>query len=253
MPSSQGGAAKASPTKRPEPAALTANPLYQVGRLPSGTCREPAARPTSLAQVRAFYTAALACLDRTWAPVVQRAGYTFRPPKLVVSVGRAKAAPCNVAESYAFYCANGTIYIDASRDLRNYRDSDPSWTLASMAFLIAHEYGHHVQTLTGILAHLGERLSILSSIDPYHEELRRMELQASCLSGVFFGANRTWFRAGTSRLENWRWTVRNTGDDGSGRRDHGNKANHNRWSLAGLDSASPARCNTFTASSAEVS
>jgi predicted metalloprotease len=233
---------QASPTA----VALTANPLYRAGSPASSGCREPAARPTSVTGVRAFYAAAVACLDRSWAPVVRRAGFAFRAPKLVVTVGRPASPPCDLADNHAIYC-HDTIYIDAARDLENYRQSDPSWTLASMAFLIGHEYGHHVQALTGMLNQLAERLSVVTGTPAHDELLRRMELQASCLSGVFFGANRSWFPAGTSRLENWQWTVRHTGDDSSGRRDHGSKTNHNHWSLAGLTGAAPARCNTFSA------
>ena len=81
----------------------------------------------------------------------------------------------------------------------------------------------------------------------------RRELQASCLSGVYLGADKQYFPARGSWLQKWRWTVRNRGDEWNPQRTHGNKSNHSRWSRAGFESANPASCNTFTAKAASVS
>jgi predicted metalloprotease len=230
---------------------VTKNPLYAVGRIPASKCKEPSARPTSTARVRAYYTQTLACLNKVWAPVVREAGFRFSAPGLVVSAGRPSSSLCRLSDS-ANYC-NGVIYMDASFDIANYKTSDRVWTRTTMAFLIAHEYGHHVQALTGILAASHARETSINGVDAPLQESRRRELQASCLSGVYQGADRTWFPVRGSWLQRWQFTVRNRGDEWNPQRDHGSKKNHGRWSLRGFGSADPGSCNTFTAAPSAVS
>ena len=258
-----------SPTARPKPTPSPSSPtatvapmaqenrlvvqnrLYKVGRLPASRCKEPTVRPTSLASVRAYYTQALGCLNKAWAPAIRKAGYQFWAPQLQVYSGRSSTSPCALT-STAVYC-NGVIYMDGNYDIKNYRDSDPMWARATMAFLIAHEYGHHVQAMTGILVASDTRESYLSGSAAQLTESRRRELQASCLSGVYLGADKQFFPARGSFLDRWKWTVRNRGDQWNPTRTHGNKTNHGRWSIRGFEAANPSACNTFTAKPATVS
>ena len=226
------------------------SPLYKVGRIPASRCKEPTARPTSIAKVRAYYTQFLGCLNKAWEPVMGEAGFRFWAPKLQVYTGKPTGQSCNLT-STAVYC-NGIIYMNADYDLKNQRTYDPLWTRTTMAFLIAHEYGHHVQAMAGILQ-ASHAARTTSGADTRLVESRRRELQASCLSGVYLGADKQYFPARGSWLVKWRWTVRNRGDEWNPTRSHGNKGNHNRWSQAGFNSANPASCNTFTAKPASVS
>jgi hypothetical protein len=66
-----------------QPATLAKNPLYRIGQLPASRCAEPEYEPTSLASVRAYYSELLACMNKAWAPAIHKAGFTFRPPKVV--------------------------------------------------------------------------------------------------------------------------------------------------------------------------
>jgi len=228
------------------------NPLYKVGRIPASRCKEPTTRPTSVVKVKAYYTEFVSCLNKAWAPVIRKAGFEFQAPKLQVSSGPlADKAFCDIRSS-AVYC-NGTIYMHADFDLKNQRIHDPLWTRTTMAFLIAHEYGHHVQAMTGILGASATREDYINGVDEHLAESRRRELQASCLSGVYLGADKQFFPASGSWLQKWKYTVRNRGDEWNPQRDHGNKTNHGRWSQAGFDTADPASCNTFTAKPATVS
>lgn len=227
------------------------NKLYKVGRIPASKCKEPTVRATSLAKVKLYYTQFLGCLNKAWAPVVREAGYQFWAPKLVVYAGRSANTFCDLT-STAVYC-DGTIYMSADYDLKNQGTYDPLWTRTTMAFLIAHEYGHHVQAMTGILAASHERELTFSSTAMQLLESRRRELQASCLSGVYLGADKQYFPARGSWLLKWKWTVRNRGDEWNPKRTHGNKTNHSRWSRAGFAAADPAACNTFTAKQTAVS
>ena len=93
------------PVVPPQPATLAKNPLYRIGRLPASRCAEPEHEPTSLASVRAYYGELLACMNKAWAPAIRKAGFTFRPPKLVVTEGRSASSPCECADGLA--CIDG--------------------------------------------------------------------------------------------------------------------------------------------------
>ena len=227
------------------------NRLYKVGRLPASRCKEPTVRATSIAKVRAYYNQFLTCLNKAWAPVIRKAGYQFWAPQLQVYSGKTSTSPCTLT-STAVYC-NGVIYMDAGYDIKNYRDSDRLWARTTMAFLIAHEYGHHVQAMTGMLVASHTRETYLNGSAAQLAESRRRELQASCLSGVYLGADKQFFPARGSFLNRWKWTVRNRGDQWNPERSHGNKTNHGRWSLRGFEAGDPAACNTFIAKPATVS
>jgi predicted metalloprotease len=229
---------------------VTQNPLYRVGQLPASHCKEPSARPTSVAKIKAYYTEYVRCLDRAWAPVIRKAGFTFWSPRLeVVSHGQARTQ-CDLTDSAA-YC-NGVISMKADFDLTNQRRYDRLWTRTTMAFLVAHEYGHHIQRLTGIMDASTTRTNYSNGVAAELTESRRLELQASCLSGVYLGADRRFFPASGSWLTKWYWTVANRGDEWNPERSHGNKRNHSRWSRQGFASGNPASCNTFSAAPARV-
>ncbi|GAA1513623.1 hypothetical protein GCM10009741_09610 [Kribbella lupini] len=229
---------------------VTFNPLYRVGRIAASQCKEPAVRPTSVANVRAYYTQSVACLNKVWGPAIRKAGYPFTPPELVVHAGQQPANVCQVSDKAA-YCAN-VIYMDANADIADYRAFDRMWVRTRMSFLIGHEYGHHVQDLVGIMRSSYSRASYAASTDGRLTESRRRELQASCLSGVYLGGDRSFFPAKGAWLTKWRWLVRNRGDAWNPTRSHGSPTNHAYWSLRGFNTADPAACNTFTGPPARV-
>jgi hypothetical protein len=227
------------------------NPLYRVGRLPASRCKEPSVRPTSVTNVRRYYTEYLACLNKVWKPVIEKAGFAFVPPRLDIFTGKTRTA-CDVQDSAA-YCGGGTISMNATFDITNYRKYNKLWTRTTMAHLVAHEYGHHIQRLTGISEASATRSSYLNGVDAPLQESRRIELQASCLSGVYLGADRSYFPVSGTWRQRWLWTISHRGDEWGTQRDHGNSKSHSRWTRRGFDAASPAACNTFTASAASVS
>lgn len=245
--SSPGGDSTAPVSTPPLPAAVTRNPIYSVGKLPSARCAEPAYEPTLLANARAYFTQYVACLNKAWAPAIRKAGFTFRPPKLVVVLGQSPSSPCTVDDGRDYYC-DGTIYMDAKTHLAIYRE-DPDEAKAWMALEIGHEYGHHVQALTGVFAALYDREVKLNGVDAHLEDTRRMELQASCYSGVYLGADRNYFPVTSDWLTVWGLVIRTTIDN---EHDHGKGENHGYWTTAGFDAAGPGACNTYTVASSLV-
>ncbi len=231
----------------PQPAALVKNPIYRVGKLAASECEEPSVPATSLANVRSYYTEYVVCLDEVWAPAIRKAGFRFAPPKLVVVLGQSPSSPCDVDDRWAYYCGD-TIYVDAELDIAEYK-KDPDWARAWMALLIVHEYGHHFQALTGILEAKYQRSLQLNGVDLQLEESRRLELQASCFSAAYIGADREYFPADDDWLTVWDDVIAASDDPD---RDHGSAANHAHWTDAGFEAGGPGACNTYSADSAFV-
>jgi uncharacterized protein len=228
----------------PQPAVLAKNRIYRVGRLAASECEEPSVEPTSLQNVRAYYTQYVACLNKAWAPAIRQAGFTFTPPKLVVVLGRSPSSPCHADDWQDYYCGD-TIYLDAKPDIAGYAE-DPDSALVWMALMIGHEYGHHVQALTGIISAKYRRGLSLNGVELHLEDSRRLELQASCFSGAYLGADRDFFPADREWIYAWNYVIGDTEDP---KHDHGNAENHVHWTSAGFNAAGPAACNTYTAPS----
>lgn len=236
-------------------ATVTRNKLYAAGTMASVGCRESNARPSAAPGARANYTQLRSCLNRAWPAIVGRAGYTFRPPTVVSFSGRV-TTPCGTGYDTAppFYCGtNETIYMNLREDVGNYNRYNhvPGrvWARMWMLHQFAHEYGHHVQGLTGILAANWDMRYSAPTRTAALEMSRRLELQASCFSDVFIGANRRTYPITGQSLRQWEWLIGNVTDRAN---DHGDAANHKFWARRGYNSRNPGSCNTFTASPARV-
>jgi predicted metalloprotease len=134
---------------------------------------------------------ALFSLNQTWEPLFQQAGIAFEQPALeFLASGVAEPTGCGQASSAMgpFYCpADETIYIDTAFYDQLDRELGARGDFARY-YVIAHEYGHHVQARTGVANQVrsaqqqnpgaANRLQVL------------MELQADCYAGVWAGKNR---------------------------------------------------------------
>ena len=133
---------------------------------------------------------ALQSLNATWQPEFERANIEFQQPFLHLYSGGVNTRGCGSATSAAgpFYCPrDGGIYIDTSfYDLMK-RDLGAGGDFAR-AYVMAHEYGHHIQTITGIS---GQIRSAQQQNPSRANQLQvLMELQADCYAGVWAGKNR---------------------------------------------------------------
>jgi predicted metalloprotease len=132
---------------------------------------------------------ALQSLDETWAPEFQRAGIQFRKPTLVFYGGQTRSG-CGGASSAMgpFYCPQDeSIYIDTSFYDELQRQLGAKGDFARY-YVVAHEFGHHIQKLTGV----AEQIQSAQSQNPRaaNQLQVRMELQADCYAGVWAGKNR---------------------------------------------------------------
>ncbi|TCM46527.1 neutral zinc metallopeptidase [Kribbella sp. VKM Ac-2568] len=246
-------------TPPPSPLSIVANnKLYRTGVQRTVNCKEAGVRPNNARNAAAYWARIKPCLDRAWAAPVAKAGYRFKAPAMSYWAGTSVSTPCGGgAVSVPFYCpTNQMMYMKVDvfvKSYNQYPDAD-SKAYARMWYTrsIAHEYGHHVQNLTGILQ-AETRLSYESN--GYAAELllsRRTELQANCFAGVFLAANKRSYPINGALLRAWnKWVV--TAGDAPGKGTHGSPASQKRFMGRSFVTGNPASCNTYKASPASVS
>ena len=210
--------------------------------------------------------------DQQWKKVFEADGRTYRAPILVLYNGVTRA-PCGGAAQAAmgpFYCpADQKIYLDTSffdQIATRFRGCDVGSKACqfSEAYVIAHEVGHHVQNLLGILpkAQQAQR-GAMGRTEANHIQVQ-VELQADCLAGVWAKLeNESLKRQGKppfiepGDVEAALRTAAAIGDDTLQRRSqgyvvpdsftHGSSEQRRRWFGTGLESGRVQSCNTFAA------
>ena len=130
-----------------------------------------------------FLSVVLAETEETWSSIFAQLGRTYKPPTLVVYDNSTQSAcGTGTSETGPFYCpADQKVYIDVSffRDLAaNYRASGDF----AIAYVLAHEVGHHVQYLLGITQQIEQQRGRISQTDMNRLTVR-LELQADYLAG----------------------------------------------------------------------
>ncbi|QNE20613.1 hypothetical protein F1D05_25260 [Kribbella qitaiheensis] len=228
--------------------------FYRTGTQPGTGCRLPAANASSIAGETAFNRAMKACLDRAWARQVRLGRDVFRPANVITMNGGGQT-PCGGSSGRSHYCdSNGTIYIDGRSDVQNYNNSRVSkmWVRVHMADTMAHEYGHHLQNLTGISDAFAELWYAAPTKAAQLEINRRMEIQATCLSSVFQGANKATLPVSRAYKNEYNFISHNSGDEWDTQRTHGSKVVQPYWMNRGFNSRNVAQCNTFIATSDKV-
>ncbi|MCK2217502.1 neutral zinc metallopeptidase [Actinomadura sp. ATCC 31491] len=201
-----------------------------------------------------YLTGVLGCLDEAWAPRIRKAGFRFTKPSLQIITKPKGGTGCGAfpAGAQAVYCSlNKKITYWVSPDLLRAPGD------LVLMLILAHEYGHHVQQLTGMF----------KARTPYNgknaarvlDESRRAELQAECLGAAFIGD--VWYSLGRSN-DDWYYLVRNSGSGSflsafglkdQGEVTHGLRANVGYWLERGYNGESAAACNTWKAPKSKVS
>lgn len=205
---------------------------------------------------RKFVAVVLAETEDVWRGVFQRGGRTYQAPKLVLFSGAVESA-CGMAGSATgpFYCpSDHKVYLDLSffEDMRTRFGASGDF---AQAYVIAHEVGHHVQTLLGISRKVQELQSRASPAERNRLSVR-MELQADCFAGVWAHQahkSRQILEAGD--IEEGLNAASAIGDDRIMKRTqghvvpdaftHGSSAQRVRWFKRGLESGTLQACDTF--------
>ena len=205
--------------------------------------------PESKAACNAFSSA-----DNTWAAIFQQSGERFQAPRLVFYDGTGRSG-CGAAQSAMgpFYCpSDASIYLDTSffGELANRFGAKGDF---AQDYVIAHEFGHHIQNLLGTSDKVAQ-IQRSSSQTQGNAASVRLELQADCYAGVWAAQNRDRMEPGD--LEEGMTAAQAIGDDTLQRESqgrvvpdsftHGTSAERMRWLKRGIDSGDPAQCDTFS-------
>jgi uncharacterized protein len=197
---------------------------------------------------------ALTSLNVTWAAAFERANLPFEQPFLdLYRDGRVATEGCGSATSAAgpFYCpADKGIYIDTSFYDQLAQMSGTGGDFARL-YVIAHEYGHHIQTITGLSPQVRQEQQ--RNPAAANQLQVAMELQADCYAGMWAGRNRDKIEAGD--LEEGLNAASAIGDDtlmrNAGQRinpegfTHGTSRQRMAALRLGLESRNDSACDVF--------
>jgi predicted metalloprotease len=132
-----------------------------------------------------FVSVVLADTEDVWHMLFRQEGLKYREPKLVLFSNATQSA-CGFARSATgpFYCpADEIVYIDLDFLQAMQRHLGAPGDFA-IAYVIAHEVGHHVQKLLGIMDKTNRMRQQLSTRE-YNRYMVRLELQADFLAGIW--------------------------------------------------------------------
>jgi len=225
----------------------------QAPSAPSAPANPP--DPESLA----FIEAILGETEDVWSELFAQRGARYPAPTLVLFSGVVQSA-CGRASSAMgpFYCpADQQVYIDTSFFEQIERRLGGGGDFAE-AYVIAHEVGHHVQTVTGTTDVVHRARQRGQDVEGADGLLVRQELQADCYAGVWghrAQQRHRWLEPGD--IEEALNTASAIGDDHLQRQSrgtvvpdsftHGTAEQRVQWFRRGFDSGDPARCDTFAA------
>jgi predicted metalloprotease len=207
----------------------------------------------------------LGSTEVVWKDIFVKAGNTYRPPTLVMYSGSTEAR-CGAAQSAMgpFYCpVDQKVYLDTSffREIQTrFRgcDAGSRSCVFAQAYVIAHEVGHHVQNLLGILPRVQQQQQAAAGKAAANHLQVQVELQADCFAGVWANhAQERWNDLEPGDVEAALRTASAIGDDTLQRQaqgrvvpdsfTHGTSAQRQRWFNSGFKGGTVASCNTFGA------
>ncbi len=209
--------------------------------------------PAANDEMGKFAGKVLSTTERTWTRVFKENGRQYEEPRMVLFSGFVQSA-CGAAQSAMgpFYCPRDKkIYIDLSffRDMSARLGASGDF---AHAYVIAHEVGHHVQTLLGIAEKVTAARLQASKTEANRLSVR-MELQADCLAGVWARDNKDLLDQGD--IEEGINAATAIGDDRLQKRSqgyvvpesftHGTSAQRVEWFKRGIQTGDIGQCDTF--------
>jgi predicted metalloprotease len=209
-----------------------------------------------------FVAAVLGNTEDVWTQIFKQSNLTYRAPRLRLFSG-AEQGGCGLAQAAMgpFYCPNDRrIYLDTSffRDMQvRFHGCSGKACQFAEAYVIAHEVGHHVQNLLGVLPKAREAQQAADSRAGANRIQVRVELQADCLAGVWAKhSDEKWKSIEPGDVEAALQTASAIGDDRLQKQSrgyavpdsftHGSSAQRQRWFSTGLTQGTIAACNTFS-------
>jgi len=206
---------------------------------------------------RRFVARVLGETEDVWKDVFQRSGQTYREPTLVLFSGGTQSG-CGSAQAAMgpFYCPNDQrLYLDLDflADLQRRLGAPGDF---AAAYVIAHEVGHHVQNLVGVLRRVEELRRGRGEAESNRLQVR-VELMADCLAGLWArNAQNARGIMESGDLDEALGAAAAVGDDrlqrqGGGRVmpdsfTHGTSEQRVRWFRRGFEQGTLAGCDTFS-------
>lgn len=215
----------------------------------------PAGQGTANDEMSRFVRVVLADTEDVWHDVFAAQGETYQELVLVLFGGRIDSA-CGYASTASgpFYCpGDRKVYLDLDFFDELARRFDAAGDFAR-AYVVAHEVGHHVQNLLGVLPRFNQMRGNTSQAEANAMSVR-VELQADCLAGVwaYYTAQEGFLEKGD--VEEALNAANQIGDDTLQRRtqgyvvpesfNHGTSEQRRRWLARGLESGRVTDCDTF--------
>jgi predicted metalloprotease len=212
------------------------------------------------AQLREFVSVVLADTEDAWGQIFSAAGRTYEQPTLVLFSGAVESA-CGFAQAAVgpFYCpGDRKVYIDLSfyHDLQSRFGAPGDF---AQAYVVAHEVGHHVQTLLGISEQNMAARQRVSEVEANALSVRQ-ELQADCFAGIWaHNADRSRQLLEHGDIEEGLNAASAIGDDRLQKQSrgyvapesftHGSSEQRVRWFKRGFESGDVKSCDTFATKS----
>ncbi len=228
-----------------------------VGGTPALQTGAPAGKSTLAPETLDLLTRVLGSTERRWTDLFAAQGQQYQPTRMI-AYSRTDRSGCGTAQAAMgpFYCpADQSIYIDPTffDELSTRFGAQGDF---AQAYVIAHEVGHHVQNLTGVLEQARSAQQRLSAAEGNAVQVR-VELQADCYAGVWARNDRNLMEPGD--LEEGLRAAEAIGDDTLQRQSqgrvvpesftHGSSAQRMAWLRRGYETGDPRACDTFKAAS----
>ncbi|MGP8121125.1 MAG: neutral zinc metallopeptidase [Xanthobacteraceae bacterium] len=241
-----GGQSSSYQTSRPSAPAKSGVPTDEMGSMISGILGE---------------------IDDRWTEIFQASGKSYQGPRIVLFRNATNGGRCGMAQSAMgpFYCPpDRQIFLDTGffREVETrFHGCSGSACKFTAAYIIAHEAGHHVQNLLGILPRVTALQQQAGNKAESNALQVKVELQADCLSGVWVNREEK-KRPGfiePGDIDGALQTASAIGDDTLQRQTtgrvvpdsftHGSAEQRKRWFMTGYQQGTLQACNTFGASS----
>lgn len=203
----------------------------------------------------AFVATVLASTEQVWTGVFKAYGKKYPKPKLVLFSGQVQSA-CGFASSASgpFYCpGDSKIYIDLTffKELATKFGAKGDF---AQAYVLAHEVGHHVQNIIGVLPQFNRERRRMGKVEANKMSVQ-VELQADCFAGVwgYYVEREGWLERGD--LQEALVAASQIGDDAIQKRtqgyvvpesfSHGTSKQRVGWFTRGFDKGRLEACNSF--------
>jgi uncharacterized protein len=234
-------------------------PSYESDR------RGPAKRGAPTDEMGGMISGILGEIDDRWSEIFQANGQNYTGPRVVLFRNVTNGGRCGMAQSAMgpFYCPpDKQIFLDTNffREVETrFHGCSGNACKFTAAYIIAHEAGHHIQNLLGILPRVTRLQQQADNRAEANALQVRVELQADCLSGVWVNREAKkrpdFLEAGD--IDAALTTASAIGDDTLQRQatgrvvpdsfTHGSAAQRKRWFMTGYQQGTVQACNTFGA------